>query len=69
MVDDRESWARVEEAFRELAAAERAFVAQPSDDGRRRLSRARADCLDQVRRWRSEFRPPGHTPQSSGEAA
>ena len=68
MVDDRASWARVEEAFRELAAAERAFVAQPSDEGKRRLTRARADCLDQVRRWRTEFLPRGHTPQGGGEA-
>jgi hypothetical protein len=68
MVDDPASWARAEEAFRELAAAERVFVAQPMHDGRRRLSRARADSLDQVRRWRTEFRPRGRTRQGSGEA-
>ena len=32
------------------------------------LGRARADCLDQVRRWRNELRPRGPAPQGSGQA-
>ena len=54
MKDDK-IWAFIDEAFRNLAYAEKALIDRPSGFAQRHVEKAAADCERYVAQWRSSF--------------
>jgi hypothetical protein len=54
-MDDEDLWARIEEAHRNLAYAEKAFQERPSDFARRHVEKARLQCDFHIGQWRAVF--------------
>jgi hypothetical protein len=61
-INEKHSWERVESAFEKLARAEREFLQGGTEPDRRRVERARANCVRQVERWWREFAAVPHGP-------